>query len=52
MQYVFSQSMPEYNHPQLQVIRQDPAEFMTQLKAKTGGNIYLCGGGQLAGYLL
>lgn len=52
MQYVMSQTMPEYQHPQLQVIRQDPAEFVRELKSQTGDQIYLCGGGALAGYLL
>jgi dihydrofolate reductase len=52
MQYVMSRSMEEYHNPQLQVIRQDPAEFVMQLKSQEGGQIYLCGGGQLAGYLL
>ncbi|MCL4256353.1 MAG: dihydrofolate reductase family protein [Anaerolineae bacterium] len=52
MQYVMSQTMPEYHHPQLQVIRQDPAEFVRGLKSQAGGQIYLCGGGALAGYLL
>jgi dihydrofolate reductase len=51
MQYVFSQSMPEFQHEQLRVIRDDPAEFVRRLKAERGGSIYLCGGGQLAGYL-
>ena len=52
MQYVFSQSMPDYEQEQLRVIRDDPAEFVRQLKTEAGGTIYLCGGGQLAGYLL
>lgn len=52
MQYVFSKSMPHYQHAQLQIVRDDPAEFVRQLKAQQGGSIYLCGGGQLAGYLL
>jgi len=52
MQYVLSQSMPEYHHPHLQVIAQNPAEFVRGLKDKSGGQIYLCGGGALAGYLL
>ena len=52
MQYVFSQSMEQYQLEQLQVIRDDPAEFVRDLKAQDGGMIYLCGGGALAGYLL
>jgi dihydrofolate reductase len=52
MQYVMSKSMPEFQHPSLRVIRQDPAEFVGGMKNESGGNIYLCGGGALAGYLL
>lgn len=52
MQYVFSSSMEAYQHPQLQVIREDAADFVRNLKAQTGGSIYLCGGGELAGSLL
>lgn len=52
MQYVLSQTMEAYQHEQLQVIRDDPAEFVQSLKSQDGEPIYLCGGGQLAGYLL
>lgn len=52
MQYVFSRTMPDYQHEQLRVIREDPAAFVTDLKTQPGGAIYLCGGGTLAGYLL
>ncbi len=52
MQYVFSQSMEAYQHDQLQVIREDPARFVKDLKSLDGGSIYLCGGGKLAGYLI
>jgi len=52
MQYVFSQSMEQYHNDQLQVIRDDPAEFVSSLKQEEGKPIYLCGGGKLAGYLL
>ncbi len=52
MQYVFSQSMDRYQTDQLQVIRDDPATFVESLKEQDGKPIYLCGGGQLAGYLL
>lgn len=52
MQFVFSQTMPEYQHEQLQVIRRDPVTFVQQLKTEPGGAIYVCGGGQLAGHLL
>lgn len=52
MQYVFSQSMEHYQHPQLQVIRDDAATFVEQLKQQSGKSIYLCGGGELAASLL
>ncbi len=51
MQYVFSQSMELYQNEQLQVIRDDPADFVRELKQQDGGAIYLCGGGRLAGSL-
>lgn len=52
MQYVFSQSMEVYNHPQLKVIKDDASQFVNNLKQEDGGTIYLCGGGKFAGYLL
>jgi dihydrofolate reductase len=51
-QYVFSQSMAAYAGPQLQVVRDEPAGFVRGLKTHPGKDIYLCGGGQLAGHLL
>jgi dihydrofolate reductase len=51
MQYVFSQTMHQSQHDQLRIIREDPAAFVRDLKSRSGGPIYLCGGGQLAGYL-
>jgi len=52
MNYIFSQSIPEYTHDRLQVIREDPAAFLRRLKTEDGKAIWLCGGGKLAGYLL
>jgi dihydrofolate reductase len=52
MQYVFSKQIPEYQHPQLRVIREDAVPFVRRLKTEDGGAIYLCGGGTLAGTLL
>ena len=52
MQYVFSQTMELYEHEQLRVVRDDPAQFVQKLKQADGTSIYLSGGGQLAGYLL
>lgn len=51
-QYVFSKTMADSQDAQLQVIRDDPAEIVRKLKAQDGKPIYLCGGGNLAGYLL
>lgn len=52
MQYVFSRRMDSYQHDRLKVVREDPAQFVRELKERDGGPIYLCGGGSLAGYLL
>lgn len=52
MQYVFSKSMTPYHTEGLQVIQEDAASFVKQLKQQDGGSIYLSGGGKLAGYLL
>lgn len=52
MHYIFSQSMELYRNAQVHVIRDDPAEFVRELKQQDGQDIYLCGGGQLAGHLL
>lgn len=51
-QYVFSSSMAQSTHEQLEVINTDATEFVQALKQQTGGSIYLCGGGKLAGSLL
>jgi len=52
MQYIFSQSMEQFEHEQLKVVRDDPSEFARSLKSEQGSAIYLCGGGKLAAYLL
>lgn len=52
MHYIFSRTMENYQNERLQVIREDAADFVRQLKQRSGGAIYLCGGGQLAGSLL
>jgi dihydrofolate reductase len=51
-QYVFSRSLPPSDDPQVQVVAGDPVAFVRDLKARPGGDIWLCGGGQLAGHLL
>ncbi|MEM9950057.1 MAG: dihydrofolate reductase family protein [Chloroflexota bacterium] len=52
MQYVFSSTMPDSTHEQLHIVRSNPKTLVQELKVQAGGMIYLCGGGQLAGYLL
>ncbi|MEU2611895.1 dihydrofolate reductase family protein [Micromonospora sp. NPDC007271] len=51
-QYVFSRSLPPSDDPQVEIVDADPAAFVGQLKRQPGGDIWLCGGGQLAGQLL
>ncbi|MEU1684907.1 dihydrofolate reductase family protein [Micromonospora sp. NPDC005707] len=51
-QYVFSRSLPASDDPQVEIVSGDPVAFVRELKAQPGGDIWLCGGGQLAGQLL
>ncbi|MFD2763410.1 dihydrofolate reductase family protein [Micromonospora eburnea] len=51
-QYVFSRSLPPSDDPQVEIVNADPAAFVRELKRQPGGDIWLCGGGQLAGQLL
>ncbi|MFG1678181.1 dihydrofolate reductase family protein [Micromonospora sp. NPDC049282] len=51
-QYVFSRSLPPADYPDVEVVAGDPVAFVRDLKAQPGGDIWLCGGGQLAGQLL
>ncbi|MFF3854728.1 dihydrofolate reductase family protein [Micromonospora sp. NPDC002575] len=51
-QYVFSRSLPPSTDPGLEVVAGDPVAFVRGLKGRAGGDIWLCGGGQLAGQLL
>ncbi len=52
MQYVFSRSMEAFDNHGLKVVQSDAADFVCDLKTQGGGDIYLCGGGRLAGTLL
>jgi dihydrofolate reductase len=52
MHYIFSQTMENYQHERLQVVREDAGDFVRRLKQQDGGTIYLCGGGKLAGSLI
>ncbi|MFG2059056.1 dihydrofolate reductase family protein [Micromonospora sp. NPDC048930] len=51
-QYVFTRSLPPSDDPQVEIVAGDPVAFVRDLKARPGGDIWLCGGGQLAGQLL
>ncbi|MFY0405717.1 dihydrofolate reductase family protein [Solicola sp. PLA-1-18] len=50
-QYVFSSTLRAEDHPGVQVVDEDPLAFVRRLKAEPGGDIWLCGGGRLAGAL-
>ncbi|MBM2614894.1 dihydrofolate reductase [Actinoplanes sp. LDG1-06] len=49
-QYVFSRSLPPGGEPE--VVNTDPVEFVRALKQQDGLDIWLSGGGDLAGQLL
>lgn len=51
-QYVFSRSLPASDDPQVEIVDGDPVALVRELKRQPGGDIWLCGGGQLAGQLL
>ena len=50
--YVFSSTLKESPNKKVTVVAGDPAEFVAKLKSQPGGDIYLCGGGKLAGALM
>ncbi|MDM4720171.1 dihydrofolate reductase family protein [Micromonospora sp. WMMA1363] len=51
-QYVFAHSLPPATEPEVKIVSSDPVEFVRTLRHETGGDIWLCGGGHLAGQLL
>lgn len=52
-QYVFSRSLPPSPDPSVKVLDNSPVALVQTLKAeRTGRDIWLCGGGELAGQLL
>ncbi|MEU9508517.1 dihydrofolate reductase family protein [Micromonospora sp. NPDC048170] len=51
-QYVFSRTLPPASEPEVEILATDPVEFVRELKRQPGRDIWLCGGGQLAGQLL
>ncbi|MGB2568012.1 dihydrofolate reductase family protein [Micromonospora citrea] len=51
-QYVFSRSLAPADYPEVEIVDGDPVAFVRELKRRDGGDIWLCGGGELAGQLL
>ncbi|MER6140934.1 dihydrofolate reductase [Streptomyces sparsogenes] len=52
-QYVVSRSIPEIADPAVELVPEDPIGLVRRLKAEDAeGDIWLCGGGVLAGQLL
>ncbi|MBT2507661.1 dihydrofolate reductase family protein [Streptomyces sp. ISL-98] len=50
-QYVFSRTLTQLD-PQVEIVSGDPVEFVRRLKRQEGMDIWLCGGGTLAGQLM
>ncbi|MEV0547879.1 dihydrofolate reductase family protein [Nocardia salmonicida] len=51
-QYVFSSSLGPVDAPNIEIVDGDPVELVRELKQQEGLDIWLCGGGKLAGQLL
>lgn len=51
-QYVFSSTLAPVDNPQVEIVDTDPVELVRRLKKEAGLDIWLCGGGKLAGQLL
>lgn len=51
-QYVFSSTLAPVDNPQVTVVDTDPVELVRRLKKEEGLDIWLCGGGNLAGQLI
>ncbi|WP_341721352.1 dihydrofolate reductase family protein [Micromonospora sp. FIMYZ51] len=51
-QYVFTRSLPSSQDRDPEIVSGDPVAFVRELKRRPGRDIWLCGGGQLAGQLL
>ncbi|MGM7646360.1 dihydrofolate reductase family protein [Nocardia sp. JW2] len=51
-QYVVSSSLDQSEHPGVEIFSGDPVELVRELKKEDGADIWLCGGGKLAGQLI
>jgi dihydrofolate reductase len=51
-QYVFSRTLPASTDPTVEFVSGDPLARVRALKQESGRDIWLCGGGELAGQLL
>ncbi|WP_227998053.1 dihydrofolate reductase family protein [Nocardia australiensis] len=51
-QYVVSSTLGRIDDPQVELVESDPLGLVRRLKAEAGGDIWLCGGGIVAGQLL
>ncbi|GGO16801.1 deaminase [Microbispora rosea subsp. aerata] len=51
-QYVVSATIPRIDDPGVELVSGDPIDLVRRLKKEEGGDIWLCGGGKLAGALL
>ena len=51
-QYVFSRTLPPAAEPEVEIVDSEPVAFVRALKRQDGGDIWLAGGGDLAGQLL
>ncbi|WP_129975891.1 dihydrofolate reductase family protein [Rhodococcus sp. Q1] len=51
-QYVVSRTLAPVDDPQVRIVDTDPVELVRKLKAEEGLDIWLCGGGNIAGQLV
>ncbi len=51
-QYVFSSTLRPVDNPQVEIVDTDAVELVRELKQQDGLDIWLCGGGNLAGQLI
>ena len=50
--YLFSRTLAESPQPDVTLVREDAATFVTELRARDGGEICVIGGGELAATLI